>query len=132
MKTGRPPKPTVLKLLAGNPGKRPINAREPNAGDIDTKVPPELSDAAKAHWQRLAPMLAKSGVLKQSDRDLLLCYCESYTTWLDSVRAGKLNVSLLSQLRQMLGEMGMTPAARTRIIIDKPKEKEDGKARFFG
>ena len=132
MKTGRPAKPTVLKLLAGNPGKRPINALEPNAGDIDTSAPDELSEAAKGHWTRLAPMLAKSGVLKQSDRDLLFCYCESYATWLDSVRAGKLNVSLLSQLRQMLGEMGMTPAARTRIIVDKPKDKEDGKARFFG
>ena len=132
MITGRPPKPTVLKVLAGNPGKRRMNAQEPNAGDIDTRVPPELSEAAKGHWQRLAPMLAKSGVLKQSDRDLLFCYCESYAVWLEGVRAGKLNVSLLGQLRQMLGEMGMTPAARTRIIADKPKEKEDGKARFFG
>ena len=132
MKTGRPAKPTVLKLLAGNPGKRPINALEPNAGDIDTSAPDDLSEAATGHWKRLAPMLAKSGVLKHSDRDLLVCYCESYATWLDSVRAGKLNVSLLSQLRQMLGEMGMTPAARTRIIVDKPKDKEDGKARFFG
>lgn len=131
MKTGRPPKPTVLKMLAGNPGKRPINAAEPDSGVIDTDAPPGLSDAAKAHWERLAPMLAKSGVLKQSDRDLLFCYCESYATWLEGVREGKLNVSLLSQLRQMLGEMGMTPAARTRIIVDKPKEKEDGKARFF-
>ena len=132
MKTGRPAKPTVLKLLAGNPGKRPINALEPDAGVIDTSIPDDLSDAAKAHWERLAPMLTKSGVLKQSDRDLLFCYCESYATWLDGVRAGKLNVSLLSQLRQMLGEMGMTPAARTRIVVDKPAEKEDGKARFFG
>lgn len=26
---GRKPKPTALKLLEGNPGKRPINANEP-------------------------------------------------------------------------------------------------------
>ena len=126
------PKPAALRLLAGNPGKRPINALEPNSGVIDTAPPPELSEAATAHWTRLAPMLSKSGVLKQSDRDLLFCYCESYSVWLESVRAGKLNVSLLAQLRQMLGEMGMTPAARTRIIVDKPAEKADGKARFFG
>ena len=132
MKTGRPPKPTALKIIAGNPGKRPINALEPNAGDIDTKPPADLSEAATAHWERLAPMLAKSGVLKQSDRDLLFVYCESYAVWLDSVRDGKINVSLLAQLRQMLGEMGMTPAARSRIIVDKPKDKADGKARFFG
>ena len=132
MKSGRPAKPTALKIIAGNPGKRPINALEPNAGDIDAKVPADLSEAATAHWIRLAPMLAKSGVLKQSDRDLLFVYCESYAVWLDSVRDGKINVSLLAQLRQMLGEMGMTPAARSRIIVDKPKDKADGKARFFG
>jgi hypothetical protein len=26
---GRKPKPTRLKLVAGNPGKRPLNPREP-------------------------------------------------------------------------------------------------------
>lgn len=77
-------------------------------------------------------MLTKAGVLKQSDRDLLFCYCESHAAWLEGLRSGKMNVALLGQLRQMLGDMGMTPAARTRIVADKPKEKEDGKARFFG
>ena len=28
-KTGRKPKPTALKRLEGNPGKRPLNAMEP-------------------------------------------------------------------------------------------------------
>ena len=127
-----PPKPSALRLLAGNPGKRPINTREPVTGEIDLMAPPELSEAAVAHWNRNAPMLAKSGVLKQSDRDLLSAYCEAYAAFRDSIDNGKINVPLLGQLRQMLGEMGMTPAARTRIIVDKPAEKEDGKSRFFG
>ena len=132
MKTGRPAKPTTLKLLAGNPGKRPINTREPVTGEIDLMAPPELSEAAVAHWNRNAPMLAKSGVLKQSDRDLLAAYAEAYAAFRASIDSGKLNVPLLAQIRAMLGEMGMTPAARTRIIVDKPTEKEDGKSRFFG
>mgnify|MGYP003376550111 CR=1 FL=1 len=126
------PKPTALRLLAGNPGKRPLNLREPVTGEADTQAPPELSEAACEHWNRLAPMLVKSGVLKQSDRDLLVMYCIGYTAFLQSAAEGKLNVTLMAQLRQALGEMGMTPAARTRIIVDKPTEKEDGKARFFG
>ena len=126
------PKPAALRLLAGNPGKRPINTREPNAGDIDTSAPADLSEAAKAHWERLAPMLSASGVLKQSDRDLLAMYAEGYAVFRAGVSEGKLNVTLMAQLRNMLGEMGMTPASRTRIVVDKPKEKEDGKARFFG
>lgn len=126
------PKPTALKLLAGNPGKRPINACEPVSGEADMNPPPELSEAACTHWQRLAPMLSKSGVLKQSDRDLLGMYCMGYAVFLEGVADGKLNVTLMTQLRAMLGEMGMTPAARTRIVVAKPAEKEDGKARFFG
>lgn len=125
------PKPTALKLLAGNPGKRPINANEPNAGDLDLTPPECLSPGAVPHWHRIAPMLVKAGVLKQSDRDLLTCYCEAYEAWQDSVRNGKPNVPMLTQVRQMLNEMGMTPAARSRIVIDKPKEKADGKSRFF-
>ena len=127
-----PPKPTALRLLAGNPGRRPVNTLEPDAGSFDVAPPAELSDAAVTHWHRLAPMLKTSGVLKQSDRDLLFCYCETFAEWMTSVRAGKINVPMLTQVRQMLNEMGMTPAARTRIVIDKPKEQADGKARFFG
>ncbi len=131
MTTGRRPKPTALKLIAGNPGKRPINAHEPDAGEADLTPPPELSDAARAHWERLAPMLARSGVLKQSDRDLLATYAEAYAAFVESVRNGKINVSLVGQIRQMLGEMGMTPAARSRIVADKVPEGSDGKRRFF-
>lgn len=126
------PKPTALRVLAGNPGKRPLNDREPDAGAIDLAPPKELSKEARPHWKRIAPMLAQSGVLKQSDRDLLTMYCEGYAHFRADLAAGKMNVSLMAQLRQILGEMGMTPAARTRIVVDKPKDKPDGKARFFG
>jgi phage terminase small subunit len=90
-----PPKPSALRLLAGNPGKRPINTREPVTGEIDLQAPPELSEAAVAHWNRNAPMLAKSGVLKQSDRDLLAAYAEAYAAFRASIDSGKLNVPLL-------------------------------------
>lgn len=126
------PKPTALKVLAGNPGKRPLNDREPDSGKLDLAPPPGLSDAAVTQWNRIAPMLAQSGVLKHSDRDLLEHYCECYVIHKAHIAEGKVNTSLLSQLRQMLNEMGMTPAARSRIVADKPEAKSDGKARFFG
>lgn len=131
MMTGRPSKPTALKLLAGNPGKRPLNDREPDPGALDLTPPPELSAEAVPQWNRIAPMLARCGVLKQSDRELLTLFCEGYAAHLAAVRAGKINVGLIGQLRQMLGEMGMTPSARSRIIADKPvgDAKEE---RYFG
>jgi phage terminase small subunit len=128
---GDKPKPTALKLIAGNPGKRPLNRREPNAGPLDLDPPSELSQEARSHWQRLAPMLAASGVMRQSDRDVLALYCESYVVHMANLRDGKLNVSLVGQLRQMLGEMGMTPATRARIVTDKP-QGDEAEAKYFG
>src|SRR5690606_16871475 len=132
MTTGRRPKPTALKLIAGNPGKRPLNAAEPDAGECSMVPPAALTEATPRHWARLAPMLAGSGVLKHSDRDILATYCEGYAAFVASAHDGKLNITLIGQLRQMLGEMGMTPAARARIVTDKkPNDGTEKKTRFF-
>ena len=131
MTTGRKPKPTALRLLAGNPGKRPVNAQEPDTGAADLTPPAELTVAARKHWRRLAPMLALSGVLKQSDRDVLALYCEGYAQHVANVHAGTFNATLSGQLRQLLGELGMTPSARARIVADVPVDPAAGKARFF-
>lgn len=132
MKTGRPPKPTALKLIAGNPGKRPVNAQEPQLPACGREAPAWLGDAARAHWERLAPMLSAAGVLKESDADLLATYCALFTEYVQAVRAGdKVPVAMIGQLRQLMGELGMTPSARSRIVADKVPEDGDGKHRFF-
>ena len=43
---GPPPKPTKLKLLAGNPGKRPLNENEPEPEAVAPSVPAHLDDEA--------------------------------------------------------------------------------------
>jgi len=46
---GRKPKPSYLKLLNGNPGKRPLNEREPQP-QPEREIPPaplELSVEAR-------------------------------------------------------------------------------------
>ena len=45
---GRRPKPTRIKALTGNPGKRPLNAHEPRPEPALPDCPPELSPAAQA------------------------------------------------------------------------------------
>jgi phage terminase small subunit len=129
---GQRPKPVALRLLNGNAGKRPINSGEPDTGPVDIRVPDCLSDGARSHWQRLAPMLANAGVLKASDHDLLVTYCETFAAYLDAVRKGGASMAMVGQLRQLMGELGMTPSARARITADKPPEADNGKARFFG
>lgn len=50
---GRKPKPTAVKKLEGNPGKRKLNTKEPNPGkgmpDCPAWLLPEAKIAAKCH-----------------------------------------------------------------------------------
>ena len=45
--------PTALKISRGNPGKRPLNDREPQPEGV-ARCPSWLCDVAKAEWKRLA------------------------------------------------------------------------------
>lgn len=126
-----PPKPTRLKLLAGTARKDRISPCEPDPGELDLTPPAELSPAAVEHWHRFATMLARSGVAKASDRELLAMLAEGYARHCANVQAGKLDLGLMKELRLMLGQFGMSPATRSRIVADKPQG--DGKAsRYFG
>ena len=64
---GRRPKPTAVKELAGNPGKRPLNRVEPRPPASSTRVPRGLGEEAAKFWRRYAPMLAGLGVLTEAD-----------------------------------------------------------------
>ena len=57
MARGRPPKPTALKLLHGNPGKRPISDREPKPPKGETTCPKHLDATAKTEWKRIGLLL---------------------------------------------------------------------------
>ena len=54
---GRKPKPTAVKKLEGNPGKRKLNTKEP----VPAKGMPACSDwlmpEAKKEWERLAKLM---------------------------------------------------------------------------
>ena len=45
--TGPKPKPTAIKILEGNPGKRPLNLNEPKPLQIAPECPDWLLDEAK-------------------------------------------------------------------------------------
>ena len=72
---GRKPKPTVLKVLSGNPGKRPLNDREPKAQAGIPEPLPWLDAEAQAEWRRVEDILTqaeKGSVKRLSDEDLLV------------------------------------------------------------
>ena len=80
----RKPKPTRLKLIDGNPGKRPINAREPNPMAGVPTCPAHLSPRAKAEWKRLARQMNALGIVTELDRAALAAYCQAYGRWAEA------------------------------------------------
>ena len=54
---GRKPKPTAIKKLEGNPGKRKLNTKEPIPVKGMPTCPEWLLPEAKKEWDRLADLM---------------------------------------------------------------------------
>ena len=135
---GRKPKPTALKILEGNPGKRPINENEPIPPKGTVKCPTWLEPEAKKEWKRLAPSLEAMGVLTQADLTAFAGYCQAYARWKEAeefitqhgsilrTKSGYVQpvpqVSIaqtyLKIMNRFAEQFGLTPAARSRIIAE--------------
>ena len=59
---GRKPKPTAIKKLEGNPGKRKLNTQEPIPAKGMPECPEWLMPEAKKEWERLADLMNQMGV----------------------------------------------------------------------
>lgn len=131
---GRRPKPTAVKELAGNPGKRPLNRVEPRPPASSARAPRGLGEEAARFWRRYAPVLSELGVLTQVDEPALQMAAEHYEVALraakqlhdeeliiegrDGPRKNPLAQILRdnsSALKSFLVEFGMTPASRSKI-----------------
>ena len=84
---GRRPKPRRLKVLTGNPCKRPLNANEPRAEPTVPECPAELGPVARKEWDRLATELAALNILTALDRAALAAYCNAYGLWAEATEA---------------------------------------------
>jgi len=82
---GRRPKPTRMKALTGNPGKRPLNARDPRPEPAAPECRPELSPLARQEWMRLTAELAKLNLITHLDRGALATYCGAYALWAEAM-----------------------------------------------
>lgn len=81
---GSPPKPTHLKLITGNPGKRKLNKNEPKPTVSIPPVPDHHSDEAKVEWARIAVELNAVSLLTQVDRAALAAYCQAWADWVEA------------------------------------------------
>lgn len=88
MKRGRKSKPTALKKLEGNAGKRALPKDEPQPEAITgVAAPAYLSKDAKDEWRRLAPELIKLGLLTVADLGSLAAYCAAWSDFVKAERA---------------------------------------------
>ena len=84
---GRRPKPTRLKVLTGNPGKRPLNGNEPRPAAAVPECPAELGPVARTEWNRLVGELSALRLLTNLDRAALAAYCGAYALWAEATEA---------------------------------------------
>ena len=75
---GRPPTPTKLKVLQGNPGKRALNRAEPQPRPISPDCPEFLNEGARQIWAGLVDELDTMGVLTRVDESTFAAYCAAY------------------------------------------------------
>lgn len=131
---GRKPVPAALKVLRGNPGKRPINTEEAKPSRALPECPDHLQGEARAEWDRMATELHSVGLLTTIDRAALAGYCQSWGRWVEAenevrrlgsvVKAKNgfpvlnpyltIATSAMKQMRAFLVEFGMTPSSRSR------------------
>lgn len=100
---GRKPKPSHLRLVGGNAGKRPINKKEPKVKKGAPIAPKWLSPKAKAAWPRAVKLLTDMGVLTVADGFALEMLCEAYADLLTARAAVQLPV--LGVSKQKDGEL---------------------------
>lgn len=80
---GRRPKPTHLKVVSGNPGKRALNKREPKPERVVPSCPEHLGTEGKVAWGRLCAVLDRMGVLTEADALALERLCDCYAEILE-------------------------------------------------
>jgi P27 family predicted phage terminase small subunit len=141
----------VLRLVRGNPGKRPINRREPKPRGSLVAPPEGISPQAAKVWAREIACVPP-GLLKQLDTMVFLSYCVSCADFEDAAaRVAKTGLMVKSPnghpiqnpylairnrqaglVLKYAREMGFTPAARAGIALDPDDDGEQSVARKYG
>lgn len=128
---GRKPKPAFLKLVTGNPGRRPIapDIAEilPAVEDNGLEPPRKLKKRQQELWDqyiRRAPWLTGFDVPRAF---MWVCLHAEFESGPTLMVAGK-----IAQLRALGSELGLDPASRQRLGAAEGEKREDPAAKYFG
>lgn len=144
---GRPHKSLQEKMLTG---ARVRNDRDAEAmvanANVKLVMPPcpnWVKGEARKHWDTLGPALVEAGLLSAVDGDVFAMHCDNVAryavvmeklddieNWLSKtpngfqVQAGFVQIrnKLQEQILRTAKEFGLTPAARSGVKVEKPKQ----------
>ena len=148
---GAKPKATVLKLITGNPGRRPLNQKEAKPPAVIPDPPELMKGAALDEWKRVTPLLADVGLIAKLDRAIIAAYCMAWARWIDCERmlettglivkapngypmySPYLSASnkALDQVRQLSEQIGLSGSSRSRIKTNDPASEADPAEAFL-
>ncbi len=136
MARGRPPKPTALKLIQGNPGKRKLDKNGP-APDALAQVPDPpawLGSIAASIWRQVAPWLVQARIITDTDLHNLELFAMAYQRWREAEEDISKNGIVVMGAKQEIknpactvanesarristfgAALGLDPAARARL-----------------
>ena len=101
---GRKPKPTAVKVLEGNPGKRGLNAGEPK---------PEKKAPRCPAWLEAEEYFSEHGAIMETPSG----YCQQ-------VPQVSIAQTYLKIMNRFCEQFGLTPSSRSRIVADAGEDKE--------
>lgn len=150
-RTGRPRKPTHLKLLEGTFRKDRANAAEPKPKKGTPQCPAFLGEVAKAEWRRIIPELRAMGTLNTADRAEMTRYCQAWSRWQECEKViDEMGMTFTTDkgyvvprpevanalkfqkaMSEAASKLGLNPQARSTVKADKPAAPKDTAADFL-
>jgi P27 family predicted phage terminase small subunit len=130
----------VLRLIKGNPGRRPLNKDEAKPPIQIPDPPANLTGESLAEWKRITVLLHEVGLIARLDRAVVASYCAAWGRWCEAekmlattglivkspngypmfspywVMANK----AMEQIRQFSSEIGLSGSSRSRIKAGDP------------
>ena len=139
-------------MLDSNPGKRPLNDREPEPAQGIPVRPDWLDAEAQAEWDRVSAELQVMGLMSLSNRAALAAYCTAWSRWVEAeamvkkfgmivkspekgfpMKSPYLSIAdqALETMRKLMVEFGLTPSSRSRIRVPPDGDEIDELDRFL-
>lgn len=148
----RGPRPTPTKILqARGSWRADLRAGEPAPAPANLDPPKWLGKVAAKEWRRVMPELQALGLFTALDLAPLAAYCRAWADWQEAIAMIEehgatvttangypvqspwvaIKTTTQKQFLAAAAELGLSPAARTRIKVEATAKPTDGKARFF-